>query len=82
LGEDWRSGLDFATVAAPLLVALLCRASNSADKRFIKDSAILALQRCAIAQPCVEVLFFVLKQARGYIRNFAAALVIAELADA
>ncbi len=81
LGEGWREGLDFAGVCAPLLGALLGRASNSADKRFIRDSAMVSLKKCALAQPCIEVLCYLLQQGGKNPRNFASALVSTEVAD-
>lgn len=81
LGEGWREGLDFAGVCAPLLGALLGRASNSADKRFIRDSAMVSLKKCALAQPCTEVLCYLLQQGGKNPRNFASALVSTEVAD-
>lgn len=80
LGERWRAGVAFPAAAA-LVGALVARCANSADKRFIRDLALLALQRCALAQPCSEMLLHLLSlEAVG--RNRAAALVVATVADA
>jgi hypothetical protein len=80
LGEHWRAGVAFPAAAA-LVGALVARCANSADKRFIRDLALLALQRCALAQPCSELLLHLLSlEAVG--RNRAAALVVATVADA
>ena len=80
LGERWRAGVAFPAAAA-LVGALVARCANSADKRFIRDLALLALRRCALAEPCSEVLLHLLSlEAVG--RNRAAALVVATVADA
>ena len=79
LGVDWRATVPFSTACA-LVGALASRASNSADKRFIRDLALLALQRCALALPCGDMLLFLLSQ-EAICRNKAAALVTASVAD-
>ena len=79
LGVDWRDTVPFPTACA-LVGALASRASNSADKRFIRDLALLALQRCALAQPSGDMLLFLLSQ-EAICRNKAAALVAASVAD-
>jgi hypothetical protein len=79
LRPNWRSGLDFAACASPLIGALLSRASNSADKKFIRDIALLALNHCVLAEPSGELLHFLLTL--DFTRNKAGALVAAKLGE-
>jgi hypothetical protein len=79
LPEAWRAGLP-APACTALVTALVTRASNSADKKFIRDLALLALTRCALAQPSSDMLLHVLTL-DTIARNKAAALVAATTAD-